>query len=84
MLKKSWECLALDGTKCRETPAWHLLILEDEDTPFIRKVGYHLPKDIASHPRRPKSPVNMSLKIRSDMKAKAFPVHDKKAQVYAA
>jgi len=63
MLKKSWDCLALDGTKCRETPARNLLTLEEEDFPFIRNFGNHLPKDIASYPRRPKSPVKRSLTL---------------------
>jgi len=84
MLKKSWDYLAIDCTKCRETHAWNLLNLEDEDTLFIRNVGNHLLKDIASYPRRPKSPVNRSLKVTSDMEGKAFPVYDKKVEVCAA
>ena len=57
MLKKSWDRFVLDGTKCRVSPTLKLFTLEDEDTPFIRNVGKHLPKDIVSYPRRPKSPV---------------------------
>jgi hypothetical protein len=68
MLKKSWDCLALDGTKRRETPAWKFFTLEDEGTPFIRNFGNHLHKATASYPRKPKFPVNRSLKITSDMK----------------
>jgi len=66
MLKKSWDRLFVDGTKCRESPTLKLFTLE-EDKPFIRNIGKHLPKDIVSYPRRPKSPVNRSLKITSDV-----------------